>query len=37
VNAHGGRVTLESTPNIGTTVTVIMPLERARAQMREAS
>ncbi len=35
--AHGGRVMLNSVPNEGTRVTVILPKERARQRMRAAS
>ncbi len=32
--AHGGRVTLQSAPNEGTRITVVLPRERARARAR---
>jgi two-component system cell cycle sensor histidine kinase PleC len=35
--AHGGRVILNSVPNEGTRVTVILPKERARERLRAAS
>jgi two-component system cell cycle sensor histidine kinase PleC len=35
--AHGGRVILNSVPNVGTRVTVILPKERARERLRAAS
>jgi two-component system cell cycle sensor histidine kinase PleC len=35
--AHGGHVTLNSAPNEGTRVTVILPSERAREAFRAAS
>ena len=34
--AHGGRVILNSVPNQGTRITVILPAERARQQLRAA-
>ncbi len=35
--AHGGRVILNSVPNEGTRVTILLPPERARARLRAAS
>jgi two-component system cell cycle sensor histidine kinase PleC len=35
--AHGGRIMLNSVPNEGTCVTVILPPERARVRLRAAS
>ena len=34
--AHGGRVTLQSAPNEGTRVTIVLPPERARARLKAA-
>ena len=37
VEAHGGRVTLQSAPNEGTRVTVALPRDRARVRLKAAS
>ncbi len=35
--AHGGYVMLNSTPNLGTRITIVLPPERARRRLRAAS